>query len=325
MNRIRITFYLLSSLLLSFLMFACQTDEEIKTSKSGFNEKKKEVGKAPSFVMDYYDGAYSIYNYCGAPFVHPDTIAQRIVGKDRDYPVRGSHKVLATVEHKALIDFFIKDWEFSYHSDDFGVFDDSLTAVFQLKGTKAFANKMAHEQRLKEVGANVPVHYSSVPGFRSVQLLNPPVSMHAYLLCFSGKDLNDDKDKFYEIEVTNEAYLVTFDPRVAIARGGLGEKGPNLKLVRRKLTEMTAEDFRWLNADFFIDVPAKDKGRFYGMKLSIVRADGATIEGKVGYTINTSLPIGEITYPELEGTPREPFAHLSSTSWFLYHNRQPKK
>ena len=49
-----------------------------------------------------------------------------------------------------------------------------------------------------------------------------------------------------------------FDPRVAISRGGIGEKGKNLAFVRRKVTQMTPEDFRWMNGDFYVDVPNKE-------------------------------------------------------------------
>lgn len=308
----------------SLMLFSCQTDED-KDIRGG----KQQEWKDPRFLMSYYDGAYDVYNFCEAPFVHPDTIEQRIVDGGEYEP----HKVLATIEHKALIDRVIKDWDINsntyYPNDSFGLFDDSLTAVFRLGGKNAFPNKAEEKRYLKGVGADLSMRYSAIPGFRSVQVLNPPVAMRAYLLYLKGPIAFEYKNVAQK-EVTNEAYLVTFDPRVAIVRGGLGEKGRNLKLVRRKLTKMTAEDFRWLNADFFIDVPAKDKGRFYGMKLEIVCQDGRKVQGYTSFPIDREPVVGGIIYPGMKEEPsneppREEFYYGSSIPWFLYHNRQPKK
>ena len=112
------------------------------------------------------------------------------------------------------------------------------------------------------------------------------------------------------------------DPRVAIARGGIGEKGRNLRLVRRKLTSMTAEDFRWLNADFFIDIPRKadtprkDKGKCIGAKVYIEREDGTIIKSGSFLPFGGGIPV---FYPEIEHD------YDYAIPWFFHHNRGIRK
>ena len=321
MDSINKTFWGALTLLFSLCLLSCQTDEETERP----SPQKKAQYKDPRLVMSYYNDVFDIYNFCEAPFVHPDTIQCRIVG-DGTLPYEKKHQAVPTVEHKALIDGFIKNWKADGRLSSakvqcaFGVFDDSLTAVVRLTGEKAFPSPIYAQQRMKELGADLPVHYAATEGFRSVQLINPPVAIRVAL--YYRYTANDEDLKSREKDVTDEAYIVSFDPRVAIARGGIGENGRNLKVVRRKLTSMTAEDFRWLNADFFIDIPRKadtprkDKGKCIGVMVYIEREDGTIIES------DPSLPVGGGIpgfYPEIEHD------YDYAIPWFFHHNRGIRK
>jgi len=321
MNSINKTFWSALTLLFSLCLLSCQTDEGTERP----SPQKKAQYKDPRLVMSYYNDVFDIYNFCEAPFVHPDTIQCRIVG-DGTLPYEKKHQAVPTVEHKALIDGFIKNWKADGRLSSakeqcaFGVFDDSLTAVVRLTGEKAFPSPIYAQQRMKELGADFPVHYAATEGFRSVQLINPPVAIRVAL--FYRYTSNDKDLKTREKDVTAEAYIVSFDPRVAIARGGIGENGRNLRLVRRKLTSMTAEDFRWLNADFFIDIPRKadtprkDKGKCIGVMVYIEREDGTIIES------DPSLPVGGGIpgfYPDIEHD------YDYAIPWFFHHNRGIRK
>jgi len=81
---------------------------------------------------------------------------------------------------------------------------------------------------MKELGADLPVHYAATEGFRSVQLINPPVAIRVAL--FYRYTSNDKDLKTREKDVTDEAYIVSFDPRVAIARA-LVAAGPPTETV----------------------------------------------------------------------------------------------
>ena len=321
MNSINKTFWSALTLLFSLCLLSCQTDEGTERP----SPQKKAQYKDPRLVMSYYNDVFDIYNFCEAPFVHPDTIQCRIVG-DGTLPYEKKHQAVPTVEHKALIDGFIKNWKADGRLSSakeqcaFGIFDDSLTAVVRLTGEKAFPSPIYAQQRMKELGADFPVHYAATEGFRSVQLINPPVAIRVAL--FYRYTSNDKDLKTREKDVTAEAYIVSFDPRVAIARGGIGENGRNLRLVRRKLTSMTAEDFRWLNADFFIDIPRKadtprkDKGKCIGVMVYIEREDGTIIES------DPSLPVGGGIpgfYPDIEHD------YDYAIPWFFHHNRGIRK
>ena len=316
------TLLVLGLLFSGCFLLSCQTDEETERP----SPQKKAQYKDPRLVMSYYNDVFDIYNFCEAPFVHPDTIQCRIVG-DGTLPYEKKHQAVPTVEHKALIDGFIKNWRtdetFLLKKSSFGIFDDSLTAVVRLTGEKAFPSPIYAQQRMKELGADLPVHYAATEGFRSVQLINPPVAIHVALFyAHTGHDEDYNYNKYREKDVTDEAYIVSFDPRVAIARGGIGENGRNLKVVRRKLTSMTAEDFRWLNADFFIDIPRKadtprkDKGKCIGVMVYIEREDGTIIES------DPSLPVGGGIpgfYPDIEHD------YDYAIPWFFHHNRGIRK
>ena len=313
------TLLVLGLLFSGCFLLSCQTDEETERP----SPQKKAQYKDPRLVMSYYNDVFDIYNFCEAPFVHPDTIQCRIVG-DGTLPYEKKHQAVPTVEHKALIDGFIKNWRtdetFLLKKSSFGIFDDSLTAVVRLTGEKAFPSPIYAQQRMKELGAALPVHYAATEGFRSVQLINPPVAIRVAL--YYRYTANDEDLKSREKDVTDEAYIVSFDPRVAIARGGIGENGRNLRLVRRKLTSMTADDFRWLNADFFIDIPRKadtprkDKGKCIGAKVYIEREDGTIIKSGSFLPVGGGIPV---FYPEIEHD------YDYAIPWFFHHNRGIRK
>ncbi len=318
-RKIHHTLLVLGLLFIGCFLLSCQTDEGTEQP----SPQKKAQYKDSRLVMSYYNDVFDIYNFCEAPFVHPDTIQCRIVG-DGTLPYEKKHQVVPTVEHKALIDGFIKNWRtdetFLLKKSSFGIFDDSLTAVVRLTGEKAFPSPIYAQQRMKELGADLPVHYAATEGFRSVQLINPPVAIRVAL--FYRYTSNDKDLKTREKDVTAEAYIVSFDPRVAIARGGIGENGRNLRLVRRKLTSMTTEDFRWLNADFFIDIPRKadtprkDKGKCIGVNVYLIRADGTTVEPDPTFPWGGGIPV---FYPEIE------YDYDYAIPWFFHHNRGIRK
>ena len=321
-RKIHHTLLVLGLLFIGCFLLSCQTDEGMEQP----SPQKKAQYKDPRLVMSYYNDVFDIYNFCEAPFVHPDTIQCRIVG-DGTLPYEKKHQVVPTVEHKALIDGFIKNWRtdetFLLKKSSFGIFDDSLTAVVRLTGEKAFPSPIYAQQRMKELGADLPVHYAATEGFRSVQLINPPVAIRVALFyAHTGHDEDYNYNKYREKDVTDEAYIVSFDPRVAIARGGIGENGRNLKVVRRKLTSMTAEDFRWLNADFFIDIPRKadtprkDKGKCIGLMVYIEREDGTIIEADPSLPASGGIPV---FYPEIEHD------YDYAIPWFFHHNRGIRK
>ena len=154
MNSINKTFWGALTLLFALCLLSCQTDGGTEQP----SPQKKAQYKDYRLVMSYYNDVFDIYNFCEAPFVHPDTIQCRIVG-DGTLPYEKKHQVVPTVEHKALIDGFIKNWKADGRLSSakeqcaFGVFDDSLTAVVRLTGEKNWGQTSQCTMRQQKVFA----------------------------------------------------------------------------------------------------------------------------------------------------------------------------
>ena len=63
------TLLVLGLLFSGCFLLSCQTDEETERP----SPQKKAQYKDPRLVMSYYNDVFDIYNFCEAPFVHPDT------------------------------------------------------------------------------------------------------------------------------------------------------------------------------------------------------------------------------------------------------------
>ena len=231
-------------------------------------------------VMEYYDGTYDLYNL-GQPTT---MIHPDILGCRTivsNEATLKKHIVVEMKKHTNLVESFVKDWYFTTSHNEFGVFEDSS------------------------------VDFGTFPGFASRLLQGTPASMRVYLLY--NKDIKPR-------EVTNEAYIVMFDPRIAISRGGIGEKGKNLAFVRRKVTQMTPEDFRWMNGDFYVDVPNKEYGYFIGMRVVFSKPDATQVVGEAFY------PEIFLKYTEEDlASPYFPYMHDVVPWWFVQHHRGLKK
>lgn len=300
------TFSLIVCCLIS--VSACQKDDE-KTTTSGISPKTSNSSDTRK-VMEYYDGTYDLYNL-GQPttMIHPDILGCRTVVSNE--ATLKKHIVVEIKKHTNLVESFVKDWYFITSHNEFGVFEDSITGMFKVEGENAFPKKEDFQRQLKTIGADLSVDFGTFPGFDSRLLQGSPANMRVYLLY--NKDIKPR-------EVTNEAYIVMFDPRVAISRGGIGEKGKNLAFVRRKVTQMTPEDFRWMNGDFYVDVPNKEYGYFIGMRVVFNKPDATQVVGEAFY------PELFLKYTEEDlASPFFPYMHDVVPLWFVQHHRGLKQ
>lgn len=245
-----------------FLLASCQKEEERLTPSRRIEYKGADpMGKDHYKVMDY--GRFkSLYNFTSAPAVNPYVMGFRTVILDKEDSHQG---VVYAVRHRRLIDGFIKDWRAVTRGNEFGFFDDSITATVHIFGTEAFPEKKDYEQALAARGASLPVDFACFPGFRSVQLMEPLKGIRVFLT-------RKGSGKF--VEVTDKAFVVWFDPRVPLRKGGIGEGGKNLHVVRQAVKALTPEDWRWMNASFHIDIPRGDYGKFNAILVKLLLENG---------------------------------------------------